>query len=98
MRGLINLHIFCILLLRFASRCDGGLLNLLLGLGLSPELAQVGLLWRCWLGSFRHLEESTWEGVNDEYSGLYRGISHQGSTGESYNEEHASGYEASHAR
>jgi hypothetical protein len=86
MGGLIYFHIVCILRLQSTSRCDRDLLNLLLGFGLAPELLQVGLLRGRGFGSFRHLKESTWERVNDWDSGLYRRISHQGSTGESCNE------------
>ena len=97
MGGLINLHITCVLLLRSTPRCDRELLNLLLGFGFTPEFLQVGLLRGRGFGSFRHLKESTWERVNGWKPGVYRRISHQGSTGESYNEEYASGHETSHA-
>jgi len=98
MRGWIDLHVVCILLLQSTSGCDRGLLNLLLGFGLAPEFLQVGLLRWGGFGSFGHVEESTWERVNDLDSGLYRRISHRGSTGESYNEENALGHETSHGR
>lgn len=97
MRGLIDLHIVHTLLLQSTSGCDRSLLNLLLGFGFSPELVQVGLLRGCGFGSFGHLKKSAWERVNNELSDLYRRISHQGSTGESYNDECASGHETSHA-
>ena len=97
MRGLINLHIVCVLLHQSTPGRDRNIFDPPLGFGLAPELAQVGLLRECWLGSFGHLQESTWERINDEDSGLYRRISYQGSIGESYNEEYAPGHETSHA-
>lgn len=93
MGGLINLHIVYTFLLCPTSGCDGSTLNLLLGFGLAPELVQVGLLRGCSFCSFRHIEESTWERVNNEGLGLNRRIGHLGSTGESYNEEYAPGRE-----
>ena len=65
MRGQIDLHVVCILLLQSTSRRDRGLLDLLLGFRLAPELLQVGLLRWGGFGSFGHIEESTWERVND---------------------------------
>lgn len=97
MGGLLNLHVISILLLQSASGCDRGILGLP-WFGLAPELLQVGLLRGCGFGSFRHLKESAWVRVNNWDSGLYGGISHQGSTGESCSEEYALGHETSHAR
>ena len=95
MREFIDLHIICILLLQSTSGRDRGLLGLLLGFGLAPELLEVGLLRGRGFCAFGHFKESTWKKVNGWSSGLYRRISHQGSTGESYNEEYAPGHETS---